>query len=165
MYKLNDVDGGAGVIFIRADSLQHAQQLIEDESRDWRHSDLKTRLVRRASQSGGEYQPFIASHRLDDRRLYKIRTHAIISPLGVEFLSANRVVSQYAMPESVPVGIVEDSRPFMVNFSGVESEVAVPAPERDGNIAATLSVARAVKWAIDGFFRTSDVGSPQAPGG
>jgi hypothetical protein len=101
------------------------------------------------------FQTYIPSSLLDGRRLSIARAQVLATPVGIEFLSAHRVVSNRPVPESLGEGHVQDSRPFIVNYS-LDSEHALMPPDEERRVSkAAVSVARALCWAVESRFQTS----------
>jgi hypothetical protein len=48
-------------------------------------------------------------------RLYIMRAHVLLTSIGDHLLLARRVVSGSPVPESLPLGLMRDPRPYLVN--------------------------------------------------
>jgi hypothetical protein len=65
------------------------------------------------------------------------------------------VVSNLPIPVSLEEGVVEDARPYIVNYS-LDSRHAPMPPDEERRVSrAALSVARALCWAVESRFQTS----------
>jgi hypothetical protein len=154
VYKLPERDSGSGVIFFKATSPAHARSLRAEARRLFRPKDLGGRLFALQEDHNGLYQPYIRPLLLDGRRLYIVRSHILITPNDMQFLSAHRVVSGSAIPEHLPIGVVKDPRPYLVNYSlGAKYEL-VPSAEEEGVKAATFAAAKGLFWAATYGFQT-----------
>jgi hypothetical protein len=72
----------------------------------------------------------------------------------MRFLSAHRVVSGSTIPEHLPIGVVKDPRPYLVNYSlGAKYEIVPPA-EEEAVKAATFAAAKGLFWAATYGFQT-----------
>jgi hypothetical protein len=156
VYKLPDIDAGSGVFFLRAKSVSDARAIVEREVRKPKLTDPSNYLLRRFSHGVGEYQPFIRSHLTSDRRLFKIRTNALIAPAGGAFLSAGRIIGASVIPDDVPYGLIEQSRAFLVNAAFGGSEVPILPSEEQPAIQATLGVTNALRWVLNRGFDCGD---------
>ncbi len=162
VYKLPERDEGKGVIFIKAESREHATLLLEEALRRDRPRGILGRLYAMLEDGNGLFQPYIRSSMLPGRRLYKVRAHVLISPAGARFLSAHRVVSQHEVPHQLPLGLVEDRRPYLVNLSTSSNYELVPPDEEQAVIEAALAIGRGLSWAASYGFRTTAGEGPDA---
>ena len=154
VYKFPERDSGSGVIFFKAKSPSHARSLLAEARSLFRPKDLGGRLFALQDDPNGLYQPYIRPLLLDGRRLYIVRSHILITPNGMQFLSAHRVVSGSTIPEHLPIGVVKDPRPYLVNYSlGAKYELVPPA-EEEGVKAATFAAAKGLFWAATYGFQT-----------
>ena len=101
------------------------------------------------------FQTYIPSSLAEGRRLAIARAHVLATPVGLEFLSAHRVVSNQPVPESLREGLVEDSRPYIVNYSLDSQHAAMPPDEEQRVSRAALSVVRALCWAVESRYQTA----------
>jgi hypothetical protein len=156
VYKLPEVEQGRGVFFLKVTSPEHARDILNKAILSARRPRLEDRVVHRVTSRDGLFQPYIKSLFLPHRRLYKIRAHGLITPVGNVFLSAHRDVLPWSVPEKLDMGIVKDPKPYFVNMSAGAKREILP-PEEEPEIArATLAVARGLAWAIEYGFRTTD---------
>jgi hypothetical protein len=154
VYKFPERDSGSGVIFFKATSPAHARSLRAEAGRLFSPKNLGGRLFALQEDHNGLYQPYILPLLLDGRRLYIVRSHILFTPNGMQFLSAHRVASGSAIPENLPIGVVKDPRPYLVNYSlGAKYELVPPA-EEEGVKAATFVVAKGLFWAATYGFQT-----------
>ena len=93
---------------------------------------------------------------LPDRQLYKIRAHVLVTPVGLQLLSTPGIVSGCTVPEQLPVGIVRDPRPYLVDFSVGSSRYEVVPPQGEEAVnRAAIAVGRGFAWAVAYGFQTS----------
>jgi hypothetical protein len=159
VYKLPERDSGGGVMLLKVVSPEHACTILQELPRLKPPESLIARfrgsMHRRMFDQNGIFQPFVRSPMLPGRRLYIVRAHVLITPIGNHFLSAHRVVSGSAVPETLPLGLVQDPTPYIVNYSeGAKYEV-VPHEEESEVITAALAVARGLSWAAAYGFQTT----------
>jgi hypothetical protein len=147
VYKLPELPWGKGVFLFKALSEDHARELVAQAVLKARPRGLKDRLSFFAMNKKGIYQPYIRSSLLPDQRLYIIRAHVLVCPQGVQFLSAHRVVSRFTVPKTLAPGIVQDPKPYIVNYSQGANYGILPAEEETGVQKAALAVARGLAWA------------------
>jgi hypothetical protein len=156
--KFPERDQGQGVVFMKVPSLARAQAIIADSVEMNRRSvaNVWTKLRYRFKlEDQTIFQAYIPSSLLEGRRLSIARAQVFATPLGVEFLSAHRVVSNLPIPVSLEEGVVEDARPYIVNYS-LDSRHAPMPPDEERRVSrAALSVARALCWAVESRFQTS----------
>jgi hypothetical protein len=156
--KFPERDQGQGVVFMKVPSLTRARAIVADTERMNRHSVAnvwtKLRYSLKLEDQNGVFQTYIPSSLLDGRRLSIARAHVLATPVGIEFLSAHRVVSNCPVPESLPEGLVTDSRPYIVNYS-LDSEHAAMPPDEERRVkGAALSAVRALCRAVEARYRT-----------
>lgn len=159
VFKLPERDEGKGVIFLKAGSQGHATTILQDAVRRNRPRGFVDRLYSRMEDRNGLCQQYIQSPLLTGRMLYKIRAHVLISPIGVKFLSAHRVIGRHAVPEYLPLGVVRDPRPYLVNLSTSSHYELIPPDEEPAVVAAALAVARGLAWAATYGFEDSPGGN------
>jgi hypothetical protein len=155
VYKLPELDQARGVYFLKAKSPEHAREMADQAVRSSTHRGLQERILFSMASMSGLFQHYVRSPLLSDRRLYIIRAHVLITPVGVELLSAHRVVSGTGVPNSLPFGAVEDTRPYLVNFSANGRYEIVPSDEESTVRRAALAVGRGLAWAAEYGFETT----------
>jgi len=157
VYKFPERDQGQGVVFLKVPSLARARAILADAMMMNRHSvaNAWTKLrYRLRLEETGVFQAYVPSSLLDGRRLFIARAHVLATPIGVTFLSAHRVVSKLPVPESLGEGLVENSKPYIVNYSLDSEQVPMP-PDEEARVAkAGVSVVRALCWAVEERFQT-----------
>jgi hypothetical protein len=159
VYKLPERDSGGGVRLLKVTSPEHAHTVLQElpqlKPPESLIARFRGRMHRQMFDHNGIFQPFVRSSMLPGRRLYIVRAHVLITPIGNHFLSAHRVVSGSAVPESLPLGLVQDPTPYLVNYSeGAKYEV-VPQEEESEVVTAALAVARGLAWAAAYGFQTT----------
>jgi hypothetical protein len=158
VYKMPDVDLGAGVVFLRAPSLEKARELVTAEIRTRRSGKLRGKPPARASHlfddHRGVFQPYIVGSMLEGRRLYYVRSHVLVTPTGPQFLSAHRIVCAHSVPGELRDGIVRDRRPYFWSFDKGATFERLPPDEEAQAVAATLAVARGLSAAAEYSFET-----------
>jgi hypothetical protein len=157
--KFPERDQGQGVIFLRVPSLTRAQAILDDPIEMNRHSVAnvltKLRYRLKLEEQSGIFQAYVPSSLVHGRRLFIARAHVLATPVGMTFLSAHRVVSNLPIPESLGEGLVENARPYIVNYS-LDSEHAPMPPEEELRVSkAALSVVRALCWSVEARFQTT----------
>ena len=162
--KFPERDQGQGVIFMKVPSLERAQAILDDPVEMNRHSVAavitKLRYRLNLEDQTSVFQAYIPSSLLEGRKLFIVRAHVLATPVGLTYLSAHRVVSKLPIPESLPEGLVENSRPYIVNYV-LDSEHALTPPDEEQRVRkAALSVVRALCWAVEGRFQTTPDGAP-----
>lgn len=158
VFKLPELDAARGVFFLKAESAEHARALADEALRKAAPDGLQARVQRSMSREKGLYQAYVRSRLLPQRRLYIIRAHVLVTPVGVEFLSAHRVVSGRSVPEELPLGFVRDPTPYLVNFSAGSWYETVPDDEEPAVIRAARAVGCGLAWAVDYGFVTRPEG-------
>jgi hypothetical protein len=163
VYKFPERDQGQGVIFMKVPSLERARAILDDRVAMNRVSvaNIWTKLRYRLNmeEQAGVFQAYVPSTLLEGRRLAITRAHVLATPVGITFLSAHRIVSNVPVPESLPEGVVQDARPYIVNYV-LDSEHALTPPEEETRVRkAALSVVRALCWAVEARFQTRPAGS------
>ncbi len=100
------------------------------------------------------YQPFVPPSLSPSGRPERFRLHMLVTPLGSAFLSAHTVQSACALPEELPVGPVEDPRPFLVSHGkGGRYEPSDAATDADLRWVA-VAVGKALHRAVSTTFET-----------
>jgi hypothetical protein len=156
--KFPERDQGQGVVFLKVASIERARAILADPIEMNRHSVAtvltKLRFRFNLEDQTSVFQPYIPSSVLEGRRLYIARAHVLATPVGLSFLSAHRVVSKVPIPETIPEGLVEHSRPFIVNYSLDSEHAVMPATEEEKVGRAALDVVRALCEAVEARFQT-----------
>jgi hypothetical protein len=153
VYKFPERDNGRGVHFLKARSIDDAKALVQKKHRLHATSSL-TKLYALIDDHTGLLQSYIRSEMLPDRRLYIIRSHVLVTPVGNSYLSAHRVISGFPVPNSLVSGLVSDPRPFIVNYSAGARYEPVPQDEQEQVRVASLAVAKGLAWAASYGFIT-----------
>jgi len=148
VYKLPELDQARGVYFLKATSADHARALAQEAVRSSSKRGLQERVLHAFSTSRGIYQQFVKPSLLERRRPYIIRAHTLVSPAGVELLSAHRVVSGTSVPQMLAPGIVHDPGPYLVNFSAQSHYELVPDEEQARVERAAKAAGRGLAWAV-----------------
>jgi hypothetical protein len=157
VYKLPEKDEGKGLIFLKAESPDHAQRLLSEAIRMNHARGLTDRLYSLIEDRKGIFQSYVRSLLLKGRRLYKIRAHVLLSPIGVKFLSAHSVISGFTVPEHLPFGVVKDPRPYLVNLSSSSEYAILSSEEESAVVKSALSVAKGLSWAAAYGFQNGDI--------
>ena len=153
VYKMPERDEGKGIAFLKAQSSAHAQELLNDYRRNGA-ARFMDRLYSIVEDSRGIYQAYVKPLMLDGRFVYKIRSHVLITPIGMRFLSAHRVISGFAVPATLPFGIVQDPKPYLVNLASSSKYELLPAEEEEQVIKSSLAIARGLSWAASYGFQS-----------
>ena len=156
VYKFPERDAGKGIAFIKAASPEHAKKIIKEATGLCRPSGFTDLLYSFVDDRKGIFQSYIHSPLREGRFLSKIRSHVLLSPAGCRFLSGHRVVSRYPVPERLPLGLVQDDRPYLVNLSRSSAYEVLTPSEEESVAAATLAIARGLSWAVEQGFETGD---------
>jgi hypothetical protein len=159
VYKLPERDRGTGLIFLKATSPEHASTLVREAVSSKSPKSFVARLKERIPQWRDDqnciFQPYMRPVMLPGCRLYIVRAHVLLTPIGNHFLSAHRVVSGSPVPDFLPFGLVSDPRPYLVNYSkGARYEV-VPPEEEPAVVRAAMAVANGLSWAAAYGFQTT----------
>jgi hypothetical protein len=154
VFKFPEQDEGKGLIFLKALSSEHALMILKESLKQNNRKGIINRLYSIIEDKRAIFQTYISSSLLEGRRLYKVRSHVLITPVGIQFLSAHRVISRFSVPESLPFGVVHDSRPYLINLSSSSSYKICPSEEEQNIEKSTLSVANGFSWAIKYGFKT-----------
>jgi hypothetical protein len=158
VYKM-ERDMGTGIAFLKASSLEHARELVIREIERRQPTGLSARLYARAYNLGedprGVFQPYIVGPMLEGRRLYFVRAHVLLTPVGAQYLSAHRTVSTTPVPLELPDGIVRDRKPYYWGYAAGNARYALLPPEEEpGVVKAVLGVARGLSAAAEYGFET-----------
>lgn len=62
------------------------------------------------------FQKYVLPEINCDRHAQIIRTHLFIAPVNSRMLYCNKIVSNHKVPMNVPYGIINDDKPFIVNW-------------------------------------------------
>jgi len=157
--KFPERDQGQGVVFMKVPSLARARAILDDAVEMNRHSVAniwtKLRYQFKLEDQTAVFQPYIPSSLGPNRSLSIVRAQVFATPVGIQFLSAHRVVSNLATPDSLDEGLVHDARPYIVNYS-LDSRHAPMLPEDESRVEkAAVSVVRGLCWAVENRYRTS----------
>jgi hypothetical protein len=163
VYKLPEIDQARGVYFMKARSAEHAKELLAEAIGSAARGSLQVRLQKLMDGRNGFYQAYRKSKMRPDRCLYIVRAHVLISPVGVQFLSAHQVISGTPVPTELPYGVVENTKPFMVNYSAGSRYEVVPQEEAASVTRAAEAVGRGLAWAFDYGFSVNQRSVCQAP--
>jgi hypothetical protein len=162
--KLANSDGGKFVAMGRFESEDHARRELKLGGDRW----AVPRFFRRGfvgrffSAPKVVYQPFIPPDVVGGRARL-IRAHVFVSPLVDAFLSAHGVVASKDLPDELPMGLVKDRAPYVVNFStgsrymGLEPEI-----ERELH-SVSSEFGRIASLAIKRKFEVGDLPSAARP--
>lgn len=157
--KFPERDQGQGVMFLKVPSLAQARAILADPHEMNLHSVAnvwtKLRYRLKLEDQTEIFQAYVPSFLLEGRRLSIARAHVLATPIGMTFLSAHRVVSNIPVPESLAEGIVENSRPYIVNYSLDSDHGSIPPDEELRVRKAALSVVRALCYSVESHFQTS----------
>jgi hypothetical protein len=157
VFKYPERDKGEGVFFVKAASVAQAREALAETLRTARGGSMMSRLYARLDDQDGLFQPYIRTPMLPDRRLYRTRAHVLLTPAGVHFLSAHRIIGSKPLPEELPPGVVPDQEPYVISYQG-EAKFAVVPPEAEGAVReAALGVARGLARALELTFETGPV--------
>lgn len=147
-------DEGKGILFLKATSAEHAAAILRESRKSYRRKDFINRIYSSIEHQTPLFQSYIRSHLLNGRRLYKVRAHILLTPPGIYFLSAHRVISQYSVPDHLPLGVVRDSRPYLVNLASSSAYEVLPPEEESAVQSAAMAIARGFSWATSYGFNT-----------
>ena len=154
VYKLPERDAGGGITFIKARSSNHARKLVEEAMMKKRQEKFLGSLYAMFEDQKGIFQSYIHSPMLSGRKLYKIRAHLLITPAGLQFLEAHRVISKFSVPDTLPFGIVQNPQPFLVNLSSSKNYEIIPSEEEQALKEAALAIGKGLSWAVKYGFQT-----------
>ena len=153
VYKLPEVDQARGVYFLKADSAEHARSILGEAMRRAAGRTLLARLDRMTHGRDGIWQAFYKSRMGPGRRLHMVRAHVLITPVGVRFLSAHRVIAGKPVPDKLPPGVIADPSPYLVNYSAGSRYEIVPDDEAPAVARAAEAAGRGLAWAFEYGFR------------
>lgn len=156
IYKFPDNDAGQGLIFIKARSNDHAKEVLKNAIAVNHFKNITNNIVNSIKNKNGYFQSYIHSPFIHGRRLSKVRAHVLITPNGIQFLSAHRVISKFTVPDNLSFGLVQDHRPYLVNLSTSSKYVVISDDEKSAVINASLSVAKGMSWAARLGYKTSN---------
>jgi hypothetical protein len=108
------------------------------------------------------YQPYVPPSVVkehDGDRGCVIRMHVLISPLADAFLSAHAKVGSKSIPDYLPVGIVADHRPFVVNLGSSDRYIRLDEQVEAELSEAALAYGKAARSALRGKFETAPASS------
>lgn len=155
VFKLPEIDQARGVYFLKASSPEHAEAILSAAIQASAAGSLQARLQMRLHGREGIWQAYYKSKIRPDRRLHIVRAHVLIAPIGVRFLSAHKVIAGTPVPASLPMGIIKDASPFMVNYSAGSWYEVVPDEENAAVVRASEAVGRGFAWAFEYGFRVN----------
>lgn len=101
------------------------------------------------------YQSFVPPELVGNDRAQMVRLHLLVSPLGVEFLSAHHRVSRRRVPERAPRGIIRQDDALVFNMADYRL-VSGEVEEELRLVAAHLG--QAMQRAVARKFRTAPPG-------
>ncbi len=153
VFKLPESDDGEGVVFLKISSLAHAREVLAESLARVPRRGLLTRLYSRLLDRQGVFQSYVRTRWTADRRLFKTRAYVVLTPIGIHFLAAHRLVGSKAVPESLPMGVIEDQAPYLVNWRAGSKLEKVPLEELSAVRKAALGVARGLARAIEYGFQ------------
>jgi len=158
VYKM-ERDMGRGIVFLKASSLENARELVARGIERLRPAKLSTRVYLGAynlfEDSRGVFQPYLVGPMLEGRRLYFVRAHVLLTPVGAQYLSAHRTVSTTPVPRELPDGIVEDRAPYYWGYAAGNARYELLPPEEEPAVVkAVLGVARGLSAAAEYGFET-----------
>ncbi len=148
VYKLSEWDQGQAVVFMKLSSLEGSEEIVATAMFAARPRGAAYRFGLMFGRRGGFFQSYVKSAPAGGH-LYIVRAHVLVSPVGNRFLSAHRVVAAFPLPESLPDGVVKDSRPFLVNYSAGARYETVPRDEEASVARAALGVAAGLGKALE----------------
>ncbi|MEW6587282.1 MAG: hypothetical protein AB1442_16945, partial [Nitrospirota bacterium] len=154
VYKMPERDEGKGIVFLKAQSFAHAQELLNSCRRLNGAARFMERLYSTVEDSRGMCQAYVKPLMLDGRFVYKIRSHVLVTPIGMRYLSAHRVISGFPVPTELPFGIVQDPRPYLVNLASCSRYEVLSPDEEERVIKSSLSIARGLSWAASRAFQS-----------
>jgi hypothetical protein len=154
VFKFPERDAGTGIFLLKATSPAHARAIVEEAIPRARSKDFVVLLRNVLDDHRGLYQSYVRGFLVGGRRLYKVRAHVLLTPIGSAKLSAHRTVSAHEVPRELPPGIVMDPRPFVVNHTRGAKYTLLPPEEEPPIWRAALGVARGLGWAASHGFRT-----------
>ncbi len=149
VYKLPEVEAGRGVYFLKASSAEQARAMSSIALRAPRQRELQERVLHAFTNKYGLYQAYVKCPLLADRRIYKVRALVLLTPVGIRFLSAYRLVSGHPVPEHLPEGIVHDPRPYSSTSVGSSRYEVVPEDDKPAVVRGAIAVARGLAWAVE----------------
>jgi hypothetical protein len=156
VYKYPERDSGSAVVFLKAMSIEHARTVIQEAAQRNHLRSSFERFKQRVQRfdEDGLFQPYVRSSMLPDRRLYIVRAHVLLTPVGTHFLSAHRVVAGREVPAHLPSGLVRDPKPYLVNYSAGAHYEIVPPEEEPTVVKTALAIAHGFAWAAAYGFQT-----------
>ena len=152
VFKFPTRDFGQGVFFLKVESASQVRDVLAETLRFAPTRSVLSRLHSRLEREEGLYQEYIRTPMDSDRRLCKVRAFALLSPIGPQFLSAVRCVGAKPVPESLPMGVVHDRGPYLVNAFPPGRFEVLCRREEPGVRQAALGAARGLSWALSRGF-------------
>jgi hypothetical protein len=157
--KYSELDQGQAVVFLKAGSLDCARALLSRAEASLKPSALTSVLASRIGRRTSVVQEYVRSAPGPGGRLHILRAHVLVSPVGLRFLSAHRVVAARPVPETLPEGIVAEPEPFLVNYSAGGRYEPVSREEDELSSRAALGVAAGLSRAFELGF---EIGPPRS---
>jgi len=142
VYKFPDSSQGRGVFFMRVRDA--AQAIIIARALDREHGEPP-----------GLFQPFVLSSLLPGRRIYDVRAHAFLSPVGCRYLGGQRRESVRTLPDRLEEGLVQQRVAFTSNISQGNLRADIPADEEPRIAAAASAAAETIAGILKRGFRTT----------
>jgi len=162
VFKYPERDKGEGVFFLKVASPSEARDALSQTLELAPSGGMLQRIYSRLDDGEGVFQPYIRTPMLPDRRLYRTRAHVLLTPVGVHFLSAHRIVCSKPVPQELPPGVVSDQEPYVVSYHGDARFALVPPDEERAVARAALGVARGLARALSRGFDAGPVAAGPA---
>ncbi len=164
--KLAAADRGRGIVMGRFETEEDARRHLgmapgDTTGRDDIPRVLATRRSRLLGMNPAQrviYQPYVPPSLVkehDGDRGCVIRMHVLISPLADAFLSAHGKVGSKPIPDHLPVGIITDHRPFVVNLGSSDHYIRLDEQVEAELREAALAYGKAARSALSGKFETA----------
>ena len=115
---------------------------------------LNERVAQLFDDHRGVFQPYIVGSMLEERRLYYVRAHVLLTPVGAQYLSAHRIVSGTPVPGSCAMESCRTGRLTSGSSPQAPDSLSCPPEEESGVVKATLGVARGLSAAAEYGFQT-----------
>jgi len=155
VYKIPYEDRGEGILFIKARSVDHADDLLTQAHKDDFPDGFFGDHIAYLKERPTSIQRYIPSNLIDGKYMYKIRSHVLLSPSGNQFLSAHRVIAFHTLSENLPEGLVKNPGLYNVNIYKGARYSLMSAEEEAMVQKATLAVAEGFSRAIETMFQTT----------
>jgi len=154
VFKLPESDNGEGVLFLKVSSVEDARRELSRALGRVAPASALGRLYSRFLDRKGVFQPFVRTRQTSDGRLYKTRAYVVLTPIGIHFLAAHRLIACKPVPDSLAMGIVDDPAPFLVNWRDGSRLEKISVDELPRVAAAALGVAHGLADALQKGFET-----------